>query len=200
MKIKKTFKVTIKCVEPEDIQKNIDWWGRLRPAIKVDGQHVLQPAEFATTRHVYEYERGGQPYIIKVADPWSWHRIGRQTEAEIKMWLKMDEEDRQHFVPLVSWGKTKEDRLPFVIQPRIEWETPQVSDKEVSNLFKVLGKYRTRDIEIDDYREYDEGWDVINAMMYCGTLRVYDWGINQYTKDLRGVNDDGKYSYSFQRS
>ncbi|MHA2135727.1 MAG: hypothetical protein ACW99J_17870 [Candidatus Thorarchaeota archaeon] len=155
-----------------------------RPAAEIDGE-ICKPENFCSVRNVYLY----LGMIVKICRPKSWLHTGRQTEAEIELWETMDDEDRQHFVPLLGWGKTEDKKIPWVAQPFLKADTIAPTAVQIDTLFSVLDKYgANRDVEADECAYDDEisefgpeGYGV-NCMMYDGMPKVYDWGVNQFTK------------------
>lgn len=186
MAIRREFKLTIRNVLPVGRET---YYSEVRPDIKVNGT-VCKLAECSTTRNAYRYG----DYIIKVCRPSRWRTIGCQTEAEIKLWRRMDDEDRKFFVPLVDWGKTKEDKIPFVVQRFIPCELEKFPPSaQIGELYSVLDKYRASgDIIFDDY---GGNHACCNVLMQDKKLKVFDWGCNMYTR-----YSDEKPAYRFQRS
>jgi hypothetical protein len=188
------FKLTIKNVEPGR-ESRINWRG-VRPDIKINGSTPRSVERWATTRNVYLYNGPNDvEYIIKVCRPDKWKHVGCQTEAEIKLWRLMDDEDRKYFIPLVGWGKTMEDKIPFVIQPYVTGKPGECpSEEKITELYKVLEKYRASgDVDFEDYGDGD--WWSSNCLLKDGQLKVYDWGINKYTRYC-----DEQPTYCFERS
>lgn len=155
-----------------------------RPYAEIDGV-LCKPENFCSVRNVYLYSG----LIVKVCRPRSWRGAGHQTEAEIELWKTMLEEDRKHFIPLLGWGETEVKKIPWVAQPFLVADTVAPTEDQIETLFNVLDKYgANKDVEADECAYDDEisefgaeGYGV-NCMMYEGMPKVYDWGVNNFTK------------------
>ena len=88
----------------------------------------------------------------------------------------MDDIDRQHFIPLLSWGKTTKTKVDWVAQPYIKADKTPPTIEQIKTLYTVLDKYdASEDVHLFSYAS--EG---LNCMVSEGTPKIYDWGINKY--------------------
>jgi hypothetical protein len=110
------------------------------------------------------YERDN---ILVKFDDAQWH----QTEAEIKLWKKLDEEDKPYFGKVLGW----DEKSGWIAVQKEKIHHVSILSKQNEKILQYLiDKYGLGDIF--PYFANNRG------VRDDGTLIIYDWGMNKYNK------------------